>query len=205
MTTLLEMITEVYTATGRSDSEMLVAAKRGINTGLYAATLMFEPVEMNSTSSHVVGAGVDYMNLSVLTRMLRIHTVKDSTNGQMLYILPPRTGDYVWVPTGNYPLFYSIEGHRLYLTPTPVAQVTLAVYYLRYAARLVNETDVIPIPTHFDDFILSFALEVVHAFFEESDSNAMWQKVTDRMGIPEQLTKGIKDFALREFKNVNNV
>jgi len=184
MATLKDLTDEIIRGLGRSDSDAVEFARLGVNGGLYAAAILFEPPELKtSETGTAVNAGTA-VDLSALTRLLRVDSVYNTTGSQEVFILPHSLLNVLYLPTTGNVNFYSIYGQSLYYRPLPTGDETLTIYFFSYPTRLYDNGDTFPLGDHMRDFVLSFANAYAWANLEEVEDADMWLKINDKLGLP---------------------
>jgi len=185
---------------GRDDTTALSVINACLNYAITLAALIFEPPELREQSNLVVPSGDAYVSIASLTDLLDFITAYNSTDSNKMWYIPWESW-YVILPTtiGSVK-YFSIFGDRLYVKDTPSADTTLSVSYSTYPAKLTQLTDQVEFDYH-DSYLVSVALGIAWAFFEEGDSAGVMQKVGDAVALP--LTLGAKARQIIEGKRIS--
>jgi len=171
---------------GRNDSTTLTVINACLNYAITLAALLFEPPELREQGDLVVSGGNAYVSVASLTDLLDIQTVYNSTVGSKMWYIPWESWYVILPATIGSVKYYSIFGDKFYVKDTPSANATLSVSYSTYPSKLVNLTDPVEFDHH-DSYLVSVALGICWAFFEEGESAGVLQKVADVVSIPLSL------------------
>lgn len=197
MTTRLELTEEVLEAIGRPDDAAAKAyAVRGINAGIITVGLLFEPPELRTDGTLTALTTQNHVDMSTLTRLLRVDVVWNSTGSIHVWPLPFRLLQVLNLPSSGNVEYYSQFGNTMYYKPIPTVAETLNVFYVQQPARLTDDTDLYPFEMH-EDVVLAIGIEIAFGFLEEDGMVGAWQKITDRLGVPQTAAVQIRK-ALRE-------
>lgn len=194
MTQYSTLYQEVQKSIGRDsagDAFAVTVCKRGINIGLFAAALMFEPPELRSRGDLTALSTQDYVLLSGLTRCYRVESVYNSTGENHVYPIPYNRRNMYWLPTSGDVQFWCLYGNTLYYNPTPSASQTLQVSFLGYPVALDADADVFPFPT-LEGYVLALGTEYAWGCLEEPESTGVWNKLAEKYGIPETIVSTIR-------------
>lgn len=203
MTTVASLITDLKIATARTDDAAVALMLRGINAGLVAATLLTRPSSMRLSGTVTAVSNAKLVTLTGLTNWALIEEVYNSTGGCRVWPLQFNELDVLPLATSGYVQFYAIFGNYIHYRPQPSTNEDLTAYYLAYPTR-VTSGDNLPFDES-QDLVFSFAQAFVWAGFEESDSQQMWQKVSDMTGVPFVQITQIRDVLMRQSPNVYDV
>jgi len=200
MTDFLTLYQEVQDSIGRdstSDTFAISIAKRGVNVALFAAALLFEPPELRTEEDLTALSTQDYVAISGLTRSYRIESVYNETGSNHVYPIPYKMRDIYYLPTSGNVLFWSVYGNTLFYNPTPSSSETLNISHLQYPAALSSDGDAFPFPT-LEGYVLSMATEYAWAALEEDESAQIWNRVSEKLSLPEGLGRKIRQLIARE-------
>jgi hypothetical protein len=204
MATLLELENEVLEAIGRpGDATAKAYAKRSLNAGITLAGLLYEPPELRTNGTLIATNAQDYVDMSTLTRLMRVEAIWNSTGGDVVWSLPFDRLNVFNLPTTGNVKYYALHGNTLYYKPTPTGNETLDIHFLQYAARLENDEDAYPFTMH-EDFVLSIGAEITFGFLEEGEMLESWNAISERLGVPAQTAAQIRQ-ALREEVDIGDI
>ena len=185
---------------GRNDSTALTVINACLNYAITLAALLFEPPELREQGNLIVSNGNAYVSVASLTDLLDIQTVYNSTGSNKMWYIPWESW-YVILPAAIGSVkYFSIFGDRFYVKDTPSADTTFLVSYSTYPGKLVNSTDPVGFDYH-DSYLVSVALGICWAFFEEGESAGVLQKVADAAAMP--LALGAKARQVIEGKRIS--
>lgn len=191
MTQLSTMVTQLQISTGRNDAAATAVMKQGINAAVGVAALMFRPsdVRVNVTVA-TVAAG--YTSLATLSRYVWLEEVINTTAGERAWPMSFAELNSLLSSSVGSTRYWAEYGGSIYYRPIPVTPENLQIHYISFPAELVNDGDVIPM-LQYESFIFSFAQAFVWAAFEEPDSNSIWTKVAEAVGVPHALMTKVRD------------
>lgn len=189
--TLYQEVQDSIARSNANDTFAVQIAKRGVNAGMMAAGLIFEPPEMRTSANLVALTTQEYVSTANLTRLQRIEEVYNETANARVYPLPFNMRNTFWIPPANNVQFYSMHGWLMYYKPTPTANNTLNIYFLQYPAVLSDANTAFPFPT-LEAYVISFATEYAWACLEESDSQQIWTRVNEKLTLPEGMAAKIR-------------
>jgi len=185
---------------GRDDSVALAVINACLNYATTLAALIFEPPELREQGNLTVTGGNSSVSLSTLTKLLDLQTVWNTTDSLKMWFIPWESW-YVILPSSvGKTKYFSIFGDSLYVKDTPSVNKTLLVSYTNYPTTLVNLTDVLEFEHH-DSYIVTVALAICWAFFEEGESSGVLQKAADAIAMP--LSLGAKARQVIEGKTIS--
>lgn len=204
MTTLLALNQEVQELIARDDTTAKTMITRGINAGIVAATILYEPPEQRTTSNLTASNGVASVALSGLTRWLRIEEVYNSTGSNRVWPLSYHQLNSFYLPTSGNVIFYALYGGTMYYKPTPSQDETLNVYFLQYPARVSNDGDTLPL-SYYEDFILSFSTAFAFASLEEGESEQIWERIAAQLNLPFSALTKVRSVMREELPSGNDL
>jgi hypothetical protein len=183
-----------YDSDGTIDTDGLAISKRGVNFGMLLAALLFDPTELKTIGNLTIGASTGSVVTTTLTLLRLINSIYNTTGSRTVHPIPEEKFNLI-LPTGlTYVEYYYRHGTTIY-TNSPVASNTLSVKYTKYPAELVNAEDVLEFSQH-DSVIVAAATSYAFATLEETDSQAVWDKVLATFATPYSLNAK----QLHEFK-----
>lgn len=171
---------------GRDDSVALAVINASLNYAATLAALIFEPPELREQSNLTVTGGSSYVSISSLTDLLDIQAIYNTTDSSKMWFVPWESWHVILPASVGSVKYFSIFGDRLYVKDTPSVNKTLEVSYSTYPAKLVNSADTLEFDYH-DSYIVSVALGIAWAFFEEGESAATMKAVADVISLPLSL------------------
>ena len=199
MSTLLELITVVTDALGRTDDKAVAWATRGINYAQVMAAIAFNPPELYVSGALTLNANGVSVSLSTLTDLRFITSMYNTTISSPMYELPEDKW-YLLKPSGSGSArYYLRQNATLLLAPSPTVENILTCNYKRYPALLTNDSDVLSFSQH-DAYITTTAIQLAWAYQEEGESSSLFQKISDAVGaisladtkLRKDLEEGIK-------------
>lgn len=195
---------EIFNAVARSDDVTAGFAERGINVGimLYAAT--HEPPELRTNGSLTALANGNALDLTSLTRFLRIDRIYNATGSNEVYPLSFREIEVLWLPTSGYVQFYAVHGNALYYRPHPTGNEILTAYFLQYPARLADDDTEYPFSTG-EDYALMIATAFTWLCFEEDEIGNVWAGLAERFNISQDILNTIRALLREEVRDEHNV
>ena len=185
---------------GRDDSTALTVITACLNYAITLAALLFEPPELRKQSNFIVPSGNTCVMVTPLTDLLDIQTVYSPATGSKIWYIPWESWDIILPLVVGSVRYFSIFGDRFYIRDTPSEDTTLWVSYSTYPGKLVNSTDSVGFDHH-DSYLVSVALGICWAFFEEGESAGVLQKVGDAAAMP--LALGAKARQVIEGKRIS--
>ncbi len=206
MTTLLDLTTIIQSNVARpGDVDAKAWAVRGINAGMYAAALMFEPPELRVVEDGTAVAAGTAVDLATLTRFLRVDEVYNATGSNRVWPLSFQQLQSLWLPSTGGVQYYALHGKSLYYKPLPSGNETLNIYHFSYPVRLSGDSDVFPLDSQHEEFVLSLGTAYTWACQEEVEDVGMWVGLADKFAIPEAQVTQIRRMLREEVPRDDNV
>ena len=166
---------------GRDDAIAIAVINASVNYAATMAALLFKPSELEKQGDLTITGGSNYITTSTLVNYLEAKLVYNTTDANKMWLIPWESW-YIFLPTTVGKVkYFSIFGDRLYVKDTPVVNKILAISYLTYPTKLINASDTLEFNYH-DSYIISVALAICWAFFEEGESAATMQKIAEAAG-----------------------
>ena len=185
---------------GRDDSVAISVINASLNYAITLAALIFEPPELREQNNLVISGSSSYVSIGSLTDLLDLQTVYNSTDSNKMWFIPWESWYVILPTTVGSVKYFSVFGDRLYVKDTPSGNKTLLVSYSTYPAKLVNLTDELGFDYH-DSYIVSVALGIAWAFFEEGETAGVMEKVANAAAMP--LALGAKARQIVEGKRIS--
>ena len=204
MTQVTDIVADLKIGTAKTSAQAEAIMLRAINAAVVATALLYRPAELKESGSLIATSALKYVSMTALSRFVTIDNIYNITGSCPVWQLELPELDVLQMPTTGNVTFYAIYGDVLHYRPQPASDETLTVYYFALPLRLANLTDTLPLDMY-QDFILSFAQSVVWAAYEETEDQAMWQKVSDMTGTPWNQITQIRDILNRQVPYVNNI
>lgn len=202
MTTVSTLIDNALKGLAMNDQNTKDLVLYGINAGFLVATLLFEPPEMKVRQSATASSSGTYIDLSNLTRLLRVDKVYNQTAGKDVWPLSYKYIQIAYIE-GTSVQYYGIWGNYMYYKPQPSSNETLYIHTLTYPARL---TELSPLPFEtYQDFVLSIALGFGWAAHEEPESKAAWDNIAQVLGVSTETFKKARELMHLETSNGNDL
>ena len=154
-----------------------------INDGLKEIAKKNNVLETKSSSNLVAGVSEYTLPSDTLT----LHSVR--VNGQRVRGLSlPESDEYVYAnsstPTGT-PIVFWVYAGKINFYPTPDTNSTgsLVLYYTRQPAAVASDTDVIDMPTGYDNQVVAYCLQQAYEMDENFDAaNVKGSQFKDGLG-----------------------
>ena len=125
------------------------------------------------------------------THLLDIIKVYNRTGSSKLSFIPYERWDMV-IPTSLTSVrYWTLFGNVMILGATPSVNTTLRIGYTTYPAFLTEGNDNVEFE-HFDSYIVSTAVSICFAAFEEEDATALWASIANLVGSPSALSTKAK-------------
>lgn len=181
--TLGNLVDDILRNIGRvGDPVATQIARQAVNMGVEIASLAFDIPENRRIGTITYGVGIDELLIVSPTKVNDIIGVKNLTDNKVMGFIPLEALDLI-VPTGNIVRFYSRDGNALLVRPTPTKTTKVLVRYSVFPERLTELNQSLPFEGY-DGYVLSLAMAVTWACFEETESAATWTEATRMFGVP---------------------
>ena len=171
----------VYKNISRDSSDSLAAliVPQAINFAIPLCAINYRPVELEAKQSVTILLSYTYVDFSTYD-YLDIIKIYNSTDSKDMHFIPNELLGVLSSTIGS-PRFWSAFGRNIYTKPTHTADTVLDVYYLKYPALLVNDTDS-PEFSHHDSQIVSVASAIAFATLEEQEASTLWMQLSAILG-----------------------
>lgn len=188
-TTLGTFKTNLYGPLGRNDSVAAGFITRGVNFACTLIALMYDPPELQTSSSETINAGTVTLSIAAYTRIANVTKIYNTSGVNKVWMLSDDIIDFVQPLTTAQVLYFkyfSRDGMTLNFRPLSTLTNVLTISYNQYPLVVSADGDEVSF-SNFDPLIESYALAYAMACLEEGESSAMWQKLGDQIGIQQQI------------------
>ncbi len=183
--------TNLYGPLGRNDSVAAGFITQGVNFACTLISLLYDPPELQTSSSITVAASTTTASTSSLTRLANIMSIYNySAGNKKVWMLPyplmELLSPIASAAESKYFKFYGRHGSNLYFRPWSVYENILTVFYNQYPVAVSVDGDQISF-SNYDPMVESYALAYAQACLDEFDAAGMWKTLGDAIGAPQQV------------------
>jgi hypothetical protein len=175
---------------GRNDSEVQAFITRGVNFACTLIALLYDPPELQSSSSATINAGSTTTSIAAYTRVANITNVTNTSNSDSKIWMLPCDMLGLWAPleaaAAKYFKYYGRDGMTLHFRPLSTFENIVSVEYNQYPLVVSADGDEISF-SNYDPLVEAYALAFVQACLEESDMAGVWKTLGDAIGAPQQI------------------
>lgn len=193
------IVLAVTDAMGDDSAKAVTWAGRGVNYAQLVAAILFQPPELQKSTSLTLAASGESVSLSALTALRVIDSIYNITASRGMHPIEWSRWDVVKPVGAGNATVYCRRGTTLYTAPIPTSSNFLTMYYTDYPSVLTSG-DTLSF-SNLDPFIVSSAIKFAWAFQEEGESSTLFDKIEETLKLPftlnaiqrKQLEEGVRN------------